>query len=324
MLTPRENLLETINFGNPEYVPLSYESIRTVGLPLLPLLEQPRQNGPDPYGIRWVITPAGAMHDTTVPPLLDDIENWRDVVKIPDISHIDFKAAAEAELKDVDRSQQALAFCSTCGCYERLAAYMGFENALVAMAEDPDETRAFMEAITDHKIEIANKVIDAYGIDIYYNFDDIATANNLFISPATYREVIKPCHERLAKAVTDRGVIFGEHTCGKCEDILEDYVEIGAKIWHSAQTMNDLKGIQDKFHGRLTIEGGWDSSGRPGCVDATVDEIRAETIRCMEDYGKKGGFILCPLMFNERGNSLIVGDDRTPVIVEEWEKRRFF
>ena len=126
-------------------------------------------------------------------------------------------------MKNVDRSQKAIAFYSTRGCYGRLAAYMGFENALIAMVEDPEESRAFMEAITDHKIEIANKLIDAYGLDIYYTFDDIATANNLFLSPETYREVIKPCHERLTKAVTDRGVIYGAHTCGKCENLLTNY-----------------------------------------------------------------------------------------------------
>lgn len=35
---------------------------------------------------------------------------------------------------------------------------------------------------------------------------------------------------------------------------------MGAKLWHSAQSMNDLKGIGKKYKGKLTIEGGWDSS----------------------------------------------------------------
>ena len=324
MLTPRENLIETINGGNPEYVPFTGECIYNCCFPIMPLIEQPWESGEDPFGVSWIVDPMGAMHDTTKPPLFTEIEDWREIVKIPDLSGIDFAAEAAKEMANIDRTQKMIAYYSPCGCYERLASFMGFDNALIALAEDPDECGAFFDAVTDYKIELANKIIDAYGIDIYYNFDDIATANNLFMAPDTYREVIKPRHARLAKAVTDRGVIFGEHTCGRCEEILEDYVEIGVKIWHSAQIMNDLPAIQKKFAGRLVIEGGWDSSGRPGCIDATEDEIRAETIRSMEEYGKNGGFILLPAMFNERGNSVVVGDDRFPAVVEEWEKRRLF
>ncbi|MGI6217324.1 MAG: uroporphyrinogen decarboxylase family protein [Coriobacteriales bacterium] len=221
-----------------------------------------------------------------------------------------------------NRDEKLVVYYSPCGAFERLAAFMGFTNALIALAEDPDECREFYEAITDYKIAVAERIVDAFGIDVYYNFDDVATARSMFMSPDTYREVIKPCHARLAKAVIDMGVIFGEHTCGKCEDVVPDYVEFGAKIWNSAQTMNDISGLQDRFKGQLVIEGGWDSSGRPGYIEATEEEVRAETRRCLIEYGSKGGFILMPVMFNERGNSLLVGDDRLAAVADEWMKYR--
>jgi len=323
-MTPRENLLEVINWGKPEYVPIANE-FYICGMGVTELVEQPRvRSGKDPYGVDWIVTSAGPMHDTTKPPLLKDIADWKSVVRIPDIDQIDFEGMAEAEMAKVDRSRVLVAYFHSCGVFERLVAFMGFENALIALAEDPDSCMEFFEAITDYKIKVANRIIDAYKPDVYVYFDDVASARNLFISPETYRRVIKPFHARTAKAVIGRGLIYSQHTCGKCEALLEDYVEIGAKIWHAAQIMNDLPGIQRRFKGRLVIEGGWDSSGRPGHIDASEEEVRAEVRRAMSEYGKNGGFILMPVMFNEKGNSLIAGDPRMAAVLDEWNKCRYY
>ena len=113
-----------------------------------------------------------------------------------------------------------------------------------------------------------------------------------------------------------------EHTCGKCEDLIPDYIDMGVGHWHSAQCMNDLAGIAKKYQGKLTIEGGWDTSGRPGMIECTADEARAEVRRCVEEYGQYGNFVLLPILVNERGHSLYVPDDRMPAVFDEWEKCR--
>ena len=85
---------------------------------------------------------------------------------------------------------------------------------------------------------------------------------------------------------------------------------------------NDLVGILQKYKGKLVVEGGWDSQGEPSMITADEAIVRAETKRCMETYGKYPGFILSPVMFNERGNSVLVGDDRFAFIEDEWKKYR--
>ena len=45
-----------------------------------------------------------------------------------------------------------------------------------------------------------------------------------------------------------------------------------------------------------------------------------ETERCVSTYGPYGNFILIPFLFNERGNGLMVGDDRVPAIAETLER----
>lgn len=201
---------------------------------------------------------------------------------------------------------------------------MGFENALVSLLTEPEACREFFDAMTDYKIKAVEKIIDAYKLDVYVNFDDVSNANSMFMSPDTYRETIKPYHAKLVEAVTDKGVIFCQHTCGKCESVLDDYVEIGVKIWNSAQPMNNIPEIQKRYKGQLVVEGGWDTQGTPGYIDASEEIVRAETRRCVEEYGKSGGFILMPVLFNERGNVAFVGDDRLPMVFDEWSRIRSF
>ena len=322
-MTPRENLLEVIRWGNPEYIPLSDECWADVSLFVMNMLGgSPFQSGKDPFGVDWIATNEGSIPDNRHGFLMEDISEWRDVVKFPDLDAIapQVHAIAQQELANADRENKVVRAWNDVGLFERLAAFMGFEGALISMAEDPEECSAFFSAMADYKVKVVELLIDAYQPDVFMYFDDIAAAGSMFMSPATWKELIKPHHARIVKAATDRGVIFQQHVCGKCEAILDDYVEMGVSMWHSAQIVNDLVGIQKRLHGKLVIEGGWDSSGIPGRLTATEDDIRAEVRRCCETYGPGGGFILFPVIINERGHAARVGDPRLPALFDEWEK----
>lgn len=322
-MTPKENLLQVLNWGTPEYVPLSGQCILPVGMPILNMIEMPlRQSGYDMFGVHWLVNSAGSMHDTSKL-TFEDINDWKKYVKFPDLDAMDFTPFAEAELSRIDRSQFMLAYFGCAGIYERLAAFMGFENMFIAFMEEPEACKEYFDAMADWKIKLFRKIHEAYHLDIYTYFDDIATARGLFMSLDVYRNLIKPYQKKIADAVRAEGVIFEMHCCGKCEDALEDFVDLGATMWHSAQSMNDLAAIQKAFKGRLVIEGGWDSEGSCSHITATEDDLRKEVRRNMEEYGKNGGFILCPVLLNERGNSLLNGDDRMPALYDEYEKTKY-
>lgn len=327
MISPRKNLLETIYGGKPEYVPLSLTEIQYVGAFANNVTEMPMKDGNDIFGCPWVVTNEGGMNKTGFV-MFDDITEWEDYVKIPDISDIDYNALAEQEFKilpDIDRKNKMISFMDAGGAFMRLLAFMGFENCLCALAEDPETCMDFFEAYTNFKIKFINKVIDAYNPDIYVQGEDIATARSLFMSPETYRKVLKPFHKRIAEAVTKRGVIFDVHCCGKCEEVVPDYIEIGAKIWQSAQIMNDLPEILEKYKGQIALEGGWDTSGKASYLypDTSEEVLREEVRRCLSNY-KKPGYILWPLAYNDDGHIRKVGDRRLPALIDEWEKNRWF
>ncbi|MCG1025854.1 MULTISPECIES: uroporphyrinogen decarboxylase family protein [Dehalobacter] len=320
-LTQRENFELMLKGEKPEYSPILYEMYKACML-ATNNTDQPWKGGQDPFGINWVATAEGVIPEPGKI-LFDDIADWKRYVKFPDIDSLGIEKMAQMELADYTdekRKEQPLAVFNVCGIFERMAAFMGFENTLCALIEDPDSCHEFFEAMADYKIACLNRYIDVYNPDVIIYFDDFATARGLFMSPKTYREVIKPHHKRIIEAVTSRGVIFSQHTCGKCEDILEDYVEMGVRIWNSAQVCNDLDGILTKYHGRLLVEGGWDTSGPASYMGAPVEAIIEETKRCAEQYGKKGNFILFPVIMNEKGNAFMTGDERIPMLMKTWHE----
>jgi hypothetical protein len=310
-MNQRENFFAMIEGKKPEFIPNSMEVYKSC-IAGTSITDSPLMGGVDSFGVNWVATKEGTMPEPNKF-LFDDIADWKEYVNFADLDSLGIEAAAAKEMEDFNqnnRNEQVVNVFSACGLFERLAAFMGFENALCSLVEDPDSCQEFFEALADYRIAYHNRFIDAYQPDVLTYFDDLATANGLFMSPKVYREVIKPAHQRIVEAVTSRGVIFSQHTCGKCEEIVGDYVEMGVKIWHSAQTMNDLEGLQEKFNGRLIIEGGWDSSGPASYIGASTEVLIEEAKRCARVYGQKGNYIFMPTLLNENGNSLFVGDPR--------------
>lgn len=185
-----------------------------------------------------------------------------------------------------DRDREIVDFGFGNGVFERAAALMGFQNILIAMAEDPEEVYAMMEAITDYKIKALDYIIDAYHPDTITYFDDCATERSLFMSPETYREIIKPHHKRFAQECLKRGIIPLFHCCGHAEDIIEDMIDCGWAAWTSVQPSNDICHLIETYGDRIGFIGGYDSTGRAGRSDADHETVVKEVERCLDTYGK--------------------------------------
>ena len=245
----------------------------------------------DGFGIKWEYptTGGGAAVPDVRCTVMDDVTEWREKVKIPDPAAFDWKAAYEMECRMIGaprRDQEVVAFGFGNGVFERLAALMGFEDALIAMAMEPEETNALFEAITDYKVKALDYIIDAYHPDTIVYYDDVATERNLFMSPETFRTLIKPHHKRFAQECIKRGVMPIYHCCGHAEDIVEDMMDCGWVSWSSVQVSNDICKLIETYGDRFSFEGGYDSNGAPAREDATNELIDAEIRRCLETYGK--------------------------------------
>jgi hypothetical protein len=329
-LSPKENFLKTLRHEENEYVPMG-AGVGTVGDAALVGLFSPTDWGQefthfvDGYGVRWAASNSAIGGKIPVPGefILKDVTLWRKDITIPDVEQHDWQQLAEQEFAifHVDRDKQALCFFANAGVWERLAALMGFENAMIALLEEPEACNELFTAITDHKIRLAEKAARYYKADIFINLDDIATERNLFMSPDTFRSMIKPHWKRLHNAIKDLGMIPVQHICGYAATCIEDYIETGAAGWHSAQPTNDVAGLLDKYGDRFCIEGGWNTNGKPSQPGSSIEEVEAEVERCFREYGNKKGWIFTPYILASTDMKDI--DAKNAVITEMTQKLRF-
>jgi hypothetical protein len=289
-LTPKENYLRALRHEETEYVPVTGLDHATLGCP--DGIEIPFATGDrDAFGVRWVDpgTAGGGMLPAPGEFLLEDVRDWKKKVVMPDLERYDWEKLA-AQCAGVDRSRLALNYYLTNGVYERLGAVMGFEAALIAMAEEPEAVNDFFTAVTDHKIKMAEKIVRHIQPDVITYFDDFATEQNLFMSPETYRTLIKPHHKRFFNVCRDIGVIPVQHVCGRAEDVIDDLVEAGSAGWNSIQSRNNLHFLLDAYGDKFVFEGGFDSNGPAAQPGASAELIEAEVKRCYDEFGGKKGY----------------------------------
>ena len=290
----KENYLHVLRHLPAKWVPVEGEDLLYTGFEFNSMEKGPAGGGFDGFGVKWAAPQSGG--GTAIPEpgyfLLnaDNVCDWKKLLKFPDPAAYHWEEDARAQLAGVDRSRICVDYGDGNGPYERLAAFMGFENSLMAVAEEPEAVEELLKAITDYKLECLEYIAEYYHPDTYTLYDDVATQQCTFMSPAAYRKLIKPQHRRLARRAAELGMIPILHCCGHAEALIEDFIEEGFAAWASVQPCNDIAGLLERYGHSFCIAGGYDTNGKPG---QTSDEavLRQEIARCYEAYGQKPGYI---------------------------------
>jgi hypothetical protein len=81
--------------------------------------------------------------------VLKDVTRWKKDIAIPDVEKYDWEKIAGdgAGRFPVDRDKKAFAIQCNCDPWERLAALMGFEGAMIAMLEEPEACYELLTAL---------------------------------------------------------------------------------------------------------------------------------------------------------------------------------
>lgn len=289
----KENLLKVVrDHKKPDWTPTYFDSCFNAGLAGMDLENGPPSGGNDAFGVTWLSTPSAGSGLTTLPGkyVLDDITRWKEVVQFPDVWSFDWESYAQRAYPPFFNDETMLRSFSVSGPFQRMYLLMGFENCLCDMAMEPEATYDFMSAVADYNIEMMKAAKKHLKLDIFDLAEDMATGSSLFMSPDTYRELIKPHHRRIFEAARNEGLIVEQHTCGKADAIADDLVELGVDIWQSVQPINDMEAVLQKYSDRLALVGGFDSIGEAART-ADPDVIRREVRRCYDTYGKYDGFV---------------------------------
>ena len=181
--------------------------------------------------------------------------------------------------------------------FERAQAMQGMDKFLENMLLEPEFAQALLWKIEGLCKTLMGHFLDACGdtLDMVKIGDDLGAQENLMISPASYREMLKPIHADLIafiKTKTKARIFF--HSDGDIFDLVPDLVEIGVDILNPIQSgagrMSDL-GLLKKTYGKnLTFCGAIDTQRI--LPYGTPAEVRAEVRRVIGILGPGGGYMV--------------------------------
>jgi hypothetical protein len=294
LMTRRENMLAILSHQPHDHVGNYKTDMLQAGGNLESFENGPIGGGYDGFGCKWLASESALGQGVPAAGhiVLENVCDWKKVIKFPNLNEYDWEGQAKAQLKNFDPETQIIEYGMWNGPFLRLAHLMGFENGLCAIYEDPEACLELLNAIVDYKIEVAERAVKHFKPDSICTYDDVATEISTFMSPEKYRELIKPVHKRFNDAVRAMGVIPTTHICGKCEAIVPDLVDEGSEAWEICQPENDLIGLQKKVGDQLAFFGGFDMKGRLAYMDVSEEELRAAVRETIDKYAPGGNYAM--------------------------------
>jgi uroporphyrinogen-III decarboxylase len=175
--------------------------------------------------------------------------------------------------------------------FTQLMELFGYEQALMALIDEPEKCRAILAAYTlgaaDLGVRQARCGVDAVLISS-------AFAGGGFISPRQYREFVLPFEADVVRRIHAEGVPVYTHTCGDIGDRLELMAETGID---GIDTLDppplgsvDLEDAKRRVGDRLFFKGNIDPVNT--LLKRTRAEVRDDALRRLAIGSRGGGYIL--------------------------------
>ncbi len=185
--------------------------------------------------------------------------------------------------------------------YELIWKFRGMEELLVDYYENPDEVHALHRAVADTELKLLKRAFEEVKPDGYMISDDLGTQTSLMMSPATFREFIKPYYIEIWGLCREHDVDSWLHTCGNISEIIGDLIECGLSVLHPLQkgTM-DWDDVATKWKGKIAFLVGMDVQNT--LINGTPEDVRRE-VRLIRDTfdTPKGGLLYAA------GNGIVGG-----------------
>jgi uroporphyrinogen decarboxylase len=193
----------------------------------------------------------------------------------------------------------AVVLVINCSFFLRCAELRGWENFYMDLAGNPKFASALMERYLEVRLRMAELALEQVGenIDIVMvSSDDVGMIDRTIVSPAMYRELIKPLQKRsfdFFKARTPAKRYY--HCDGAVYPLMEDFIEVGVEalnpIQVSAAGMGDTEKMKKDFGDRLAFWGAIDT--HQVLPHGSAEDVRKEVRRRIRDFGPGGGYVVC-------------------------------
>ena len=140
--------------------------------------------------------------------------------------------AFEAALAEARRHQERYFLVGHGGLlFEQMQSLRPFEDVLVEIALDAPEINRLADLIVERMEGCVRRAL-ALGVDAVAFGDDFGTQESLFLSPRAWRRFFKPRYERVFQPIRAAGVPIFFHCCGRVDDLLGEFADLGIRaIW---------------------------------------------------------------------------------------------
>jgi uroporphyrinogen decarboxylase len=179
------------------------------------------------------------------------------------------------------------------GIFEPCWYLRGFENYLMDLVINPDFATSLMEGMYHYQLQRYSLFLKEVGefLDVIFVGDDLATAENVIMSPQTYRSLIKPYHKEyfknLKKLAPHAKLLY--HSCGSVVNFIPDLIEVGVDILNpvqvSAQGM-DTAVLKEKFGKEISFWGAIDTT--QVLPNGTTEDVKKEVQKRIKELGPDG------------------------------------
>ena len=290
-ISARDNMLRTIFFQRPEWIPVSYcintsyfftndpeevldfkarhpllfpGFVRPERGTFLPKLKEnlalvARRDEPftDDFGCVWE-TPIDGMTGTVTGHPLADLSRFSsyrfpDPEKCMGIGPINWDRERDRVAQARARGEFVTGGLRHGHTFLQLTDLCSYSGLLMAMADEEPELDELIEGITRFNCAIIRKYIDM-DVDMITIPEDLGMQQGPMISPEMFRRYIKPAYQRMMNMARSAGKIVHMHSDGDIRTLVDDIIDGGCQVINLQDLVNGIDWIAERFRGHTCVE----------------------------------------------------------------------
>jgi uroporphyrinogen decarboxylase len=248
----KERVKRAVAFKGPDRIPVQYPYDWTVS-DLVNVEVIFNHQGPDRKTSEWGFRWSHLDNELTMgQPERPAIQDWKDLreYRAPDPrapGRFDLMKKMRSEL-GAGKYYKANLVLSGFGV---MSCLRGFTSIIEDLYLERENVEKLADIVFGFEEELIRQ-LKPQGFDAVNLADDWGTQQNLFISPALWREVFKPRYRRQIECAHACGLDVYFHCCGRIYDIIQDFVDIGLDILNPGQPdINGIRRMGEGFSGRI-------------------------------------------------------------------------
>jgi uroporphyrinogen decarboxylase len=179
--------------------------------------------------------------------------------------------------------------------FERSWFMRGMENLMMDFHLHPAFVHELLDGLETVCAGTIDRLVRDFGdrIDAIGMSEDYGSQKNMLISPATWREFIKPRLARLIGRIRGAGKQAYIHSCGYVLPIIGDLVDIGVTMLQPIQPeAMDIFEVKRRFGRDLCLMGG--ISTQHTLHQGTPADVVREVQACLQHIAAGGGYVMAP------------------------------